>query len=82
MDQDRQCQCREAEYVYTHIPVAHLLFRNLEFSHCHEVAKVAYRLTVAPVVVEVDPCVCSSSESAVPLQCHFGNEGSRPFDLP
>ena len=82
MDQDRQCQCREAEYVYTHIRVAHLLFRNFEFSHSHEVGQVVYLLPVAPVVVEVHPCVCSSSEPADPLQCHFGNEGSRPFDFP
>jgi hypothetical protein len=50
----------EAEYVYTHIRVAHLVFRS---SNCDQVAQVAFRAEVAPVVVEVHPCLCASSVS-------------------
>jgi hypothetical protein len=68
----------EAKYVYTHMRVAYLLFRT---SHRHQLAQVAIRAAVGPVLVEVHPCLCASSMSLDFLWCHFGKEGSRPFDF-
>jgi len=67
-DQDRTIKCWEAEYVYTHSRVAHLLFRSFEFSHCDQVAQVAFCATVVLVMVDVHPCLCASSESADSLR--------------
>jgi hypothetical protein len=58
--------------------VAYLLFRT---SHRHQLAQVAIRAVVAPVLVEVHPCHCASSVSLDFLRCHFGKEGRRPFDF-
>jgi len=70
------------EYVYKHIRVAHPLFQSFDFPHCHQAVKVAFRASVVPVVVEVDLCLCDSSESVDSLPYHFGKEESRPFDFP
>jgi len=82
MDQDWKIEPREAGNVDTHIRVAHLLFRSFELSHCHQVARVAFQASVVLVVVEVHQFLCASSESVDSLLCHFGKEGSRPFDFP
>jgi len=82
MDQDWQIERREARNVYTHIRVAHLLFRCFELSHYHSVAQVEFRALVAPVVVVVHPFLCTSCESVDSLLCHLGKEGSRPLDFP
>jgi hypothetical protein len=58
--------------------VAHLLFRS---THHHQMAQVAFRDKVAPFVVEVHPCLCTSSVSENFLLCSLGMEGSRPFYL-
>ena len=50
----------EAKYGYTHMRVAYLLFRT---SHCLQMAQVAIRAAVAPVLVEVHPCLCASGVS-------------------
>ena len=42
---------------------------------------MAFWAEVAPVVVEVHTCLCTSSVSANSLLCHFGKEGSHPFDF-
>jgi len=81
-DQDWIIEHREAEYVYTHIRVAHLLLWGFEFSQCHQVAQVAFWASVASVVVDVHPRLCTSCESVDSLLCHFGKEGSHPFDFP
>jgi len=70
MDQNWKIERWEAEYVYLHIRVAHLLFRSFEFSQCHWMAQVAFRVWAAPVVVEVHRCLSASRESgfcAVPF---------------
>jgi len=50
----------EAEYVYTYMRVAYVLFRS---SLRHQMAQVAIRAEVAPVWVVVHPCLCASSVS-------------------
>jgi len=82
MDQDWQIGLWEAEYVYTHIRVAHLLFWNIEFCHCDHVAQVVFRASVSPVMVDVHLCHCASSQSVDSLLCQFGKGDSRPFDYP
>ena len=81
MDQDWKSKSWDAEYVYTDIRVAHLLFRSVDFPHCHQVAQVAFRASVAPVVVEFHSCLCTSSESVECLLRNFYKEDSRPFDF-
>jgi len=80
MDQHWKIERWEAEYVYTHIRVAHLLFRSIEFSNWHQVAQVAFQASGVPVVVEVHLFLCTSSKSVDSVLCHCGNEHSRPFD--
>ena len=63
----------EAEYVYIHIRVAHLLFRS---SRCNHMVQVAFRAEVMPIAVEVHPDLCTSSVSVDSLLCHVGKEGS------
>jgi len=63
MDQHWSTKCVEAEYIYTHIRVAHLLLRSFEFSQCHQLAQVVFWASVVRIVVEVHPCLCASSES-------------------
>ena len=65
----------EREYVYTHMRVAYLLFRT---SHHHQLAQVAIRAAVAPVLVEVHPCLCASSVSGESSLSHFAKEDSSP----
>jgi len=81
MDQDWKIERREVQYVYIHIRVAHLLFRIFEISACHQMVQVAFQADVAPVVVAVHLCLYASSVSVDSSQCHFGKEGSRPFDF-
>ena len=81
MDQDGKIECWQAEYVYTDIQVAHLLFWSFESSDCHQVAQVAFQAPVAPVMVEVHLCLCTPSESVNSLLCHFDKDDSRPFDF-
>jgi hypothetical protein len=50
----------EVEYVYTHMWVAHILFRS---SLHHQVAQVAFQTEVAPVMLQVHPCICASNVS-------------------
>jgi len=71
----------EEEYVYTHTWVAHLRFWNFELLHCHQPAQMAFRGEVVPILQEVHPFLCTSSESADYLVCHFGKEGSRQLDI-
>jgi hypothetical protein len=67
--------------------MAYLLFHNFHVRHCHLVAQVAFRVEAAfrakvpPVLVEVRQILCASSMSTDSLLCHFGMEGSRPFDF-
>ena len=68
----------EAKYVYTHMRVAYLLFQT---SHHHQLAQVVIRAAVAPVLVEVHHCLCAASVSLDFLRCHFGKEGSLPFEF-
>ena len=82
MDQNRNIEHCEAEYIYTHIGVAHLLFWSIEFSHCHQAAQSAFRASVALVVLEVHLCLCASSESVDSLLCHFAKEDGRLFNFP
>jgi hypothetical protein len=44
----------EAEYEYTDMRVAYLLFRSC---HRHQMAQVAFHAEVVPVVVEVHLCL-------------------------
>jgi len=74
IDQDWKIERWEALYVYTHIRVAHLLFRSFEHSHCHQVGQVVFRASVAPVMVEVHLCLCASSVSVDSLLCHIRKE--------
>jgi len=46
------------------------------------VVQVAFQASVAPVVVQVHPCLCASSESLDSLLCQFGKEDSHLFDFP
>jgi hypothetical protein len=68
----------EVEYVDTNKQVACLLFQS---SHRHQMALVAFLAKVAPVMVEVYPCLCASSVSVDFLLYHLGKEGSHPFDI-
>jgi hypothetical protein len=68
----------EAKYVYTHMRVAYLLCRTY---HRHQLAQVAIRAAVVPILVEVHPCLCASSVSLDFLRCNFGNFGNHPFDV-
>ena len=61
--------------------MAHCLFRNFGFSHCHQVGQVVFRVSVAAVVVEAHPFLCTCSEYVDTLLCHFGNEDSHLFDV-
>jgi len=81
MHHDWKIQHWEVEYVYTPIRVVHLLFQCFDFAHCRQVAQVAFWAEVTQVVVEVHPCLCVSSVTADSLLCHFGKEGSCPFDI-
>jgi len=76
MDQDWKIEGCKAEYVYTHIRVAHHLFQS---SHWHRMAQKAFWAKVATAMVEVHPCRWASSVSVDTLLCHFGEERSRPF---
>ena len=76
MHQDWKIERWEEEYVYTHIRVAHLGFRNLELPHYHHMMQVALRAEVAPVPLEVHPCLCTCRMSAESLLYRFGKEGS------
>jgi len=73
---------REAGMVYTRIRVAHRLFQSFEWSHFHQVAQVVFRASVAPAVMKVHPCFCTSSKSVDSLLCQFGKVRSCPFDFP
>jgi len=42
---------------------------------------VAFWASVAPVVVEVHPCLRAYMEAVYSLVCHFDNEDSPPFDF-
>jgi hypothetical protein len=44
-------------------------------------AQVAIWAAVASVLVKVHPCLCASTVSLDFLRCHFGKEGSCPFDF-
>jgi len=68
----------EAEYVYTYMRVACLLFRS---SLRHQMAQVAIGAEVAPVWVVVHPCLCAPRVSVNVLLCHCGKEGSSPCDF-
>jgi hypothetical protein len=43
-------------------------------------AEMAFMEEVPPVLVEVRRILCASSVSADSLLCHFGMEGSRPYN--
>jgi len=81
MDQDWKIECWEADFIYRNIWAAPLLFRRFEFSHCHQVAQLAFWASVAPVALEVHPCLCASSKSVDSLLWHLGKEDSRPIDF-
>jgi len=68
----------EAEYVYTHMWLPYLLFQS---SDCHQMAQVAIRAAVKSLLVELQPFLCAFSVFLDFLLCHFGKEGSRPFDF-
>jgi len=90
MHQDWKIERREEKYVYTHIRVAHILFRMGELPHLYRVEQVAFWVDVASVrvsavgvaLVEVLPCLSISSVSGDTVLRHFGKEGSRPSDFP
>jgi len=81
IDQDWTIKRWEVEYVYTPLWVAHLLFQSFEFSHFHQMAQVAFWAEVAPVLVDMDPFLCTLSLSVDSLLCHFGKAGSQPFGV-
>jgi len=81
MDQDSTIERCEVQYVYSHIGVAHLLFQTIEFSQCHQVEQVAFRAEVAPLVVKVHSCLCTSSVYVDSLLCYFNNENNRQVDF-
>jgi hypothetical protein len=58
--------------------VAYLLFWS---SHHHQMAQVAIRAKVVAVMVEVHPCLSASNVSLDCVRCHYGKEGSPPFDF-
>jgi len=78
MDKDWKIECCEAEYEFTHVRVAHFLFRS---SHCRQMVQVAVQAEVAPVLVEEHSWRCASSVSVDFLWCFFGKEGNRPIDF-
>jgi len=80
MDQDWKIKGWEEEDVFTHIGVAHHRFRNFKIPDYHQVAQVAFAAEGAPVLVQVQRWLCASGMSADSLRCHFGEEGSRPWD--
>jgi len=82
MNQDWKIKRWEAEYVYTHIRDAHLLFRSVEYSHCHQAAQVAFRASMVLVVVEVHLCLYPSNESVDTLLREYGKDDSPLFDFP
>jgi len=87
MHQDRKIERWVGEYKYTHFWVTRLRVRKRELRHCDQVAQVGFRAKVPSVLlsavsfglVEVHPCLCTSSMSADSVVCHFGKEGSRLF---
>ena len=78
-DQDWKLKRFDAEYIYTHVRVAHLLFRRFEFSQYHQLVQVAFWAKVASVAVETHLCLCTTSASVDCVQCRIGKRGSRPF---
>jgi len=81
MHYDWKIECWDAENVYTHTCMVYLLFQNFHFSQCHLVAQMAFWVGVPLVLWEVCWFLCASSVSADSLLCHFGMEGSRPYDF-
>jgi len=78
---DWKIELWELEYIDSHIQVVRLPFQRFDFSHCHQVAQVAFRAEVALNLVEVHPDLCDSSSSADSLGSHCGKDGSGPFDF-
>lgn len=81
MHQDSKIEHGEEEYVFRHIRVAHLRFGDFELPHWHQVAKLAFLVDVAPVLVVVDLFLYTSSMSAVILQHNFWKDVSCSFDI-
>jgi len=81
MDKDWVIECWKAEYVFTHIQVAHLRFQNFELPHYHQGARVAFQAGVALAQVDVHLFHCASQMSAESMLWHDGNEGSHPGDF-
>jgi hypothetical protein len=69
------------ENAYTHTWMAYLLFHNFRCSQRHLVAQVAFRAEVPPVLKEARRFLFTFSGSPDSLLCHFGMEGSRPYDF-
>jgi hypothetical protein len=68
----------EVQYVYTNRQVAYLLFWG---SHRHQIAQIAIRAEMAPVLELVHPCLCASRVSVDFVQCHYAKESSRRLDF-
>jgi len=67
--------------IFTHTWMAYLLFHNFYFRQWHLVVQVVFRAEVLPILLEVRWFHCASSVSADSLLCHFGMEGSCPYDI-
>jgi len=78
MDQHRKGERKEVQYVYTHIPVAHILFRTFGWCEDYLAAQLVFQVEMAPVLVEVHLCLWASSMSVDSLLCHFNKEGYHP----
>jgi len=79
----------EEEYVYTHIQVAQLRFRNLKLPHCHRVVRVGIQVDVLSVLVsvvcigpvEVHPFLRTTCVSVDCLLWYYGKKGSCQFEF-
>jgi hypothetical protein len=61
--------------------VANHLLWSVEFANRRHVVQAAFQAKVAPVVVEVHPCLCASIVFVNYLMGHFAKKGSCPFDF-
>jgi hypothetical protein len=81
MHRDWNVELGEVEYVYAHIQVVYPIVQCIDFTHSQQVVQVAFQAEVAPVVVEVQVCLCASSITAGSSLCHFGKQGCHLFDF-
>jgi hypothetical protein len=71
----------QVENAYTHTWMAYHLLHNCRLPQSHLVARVAFRVEVPPLLVEVQRFLCAASGLVYFLLYHFGMEDSRPYDF-